>query len=308
MIDDISPLYELDYDWSASIHLFTPKPAYLTRGRYGGKSKTRGENHPAGAIINYYLSEVNADSSTYVLKFLDSKGKVLKRFCSGAEKPENKWAPKEGANRFIWDLRTSGVDKVEGMILWAAFQRGPKVVPGTYQVRLIANGDSISVPLEVKVDPRFTVSQDDLEAQYDFLTDIRNNMNRINTTIREIRDSRKKLNGLKDVVEDSNLLANINTILDKGKFVEESLYQTRNKSPQDPLNFPIRLNNKYGHLGVLADWGYNRPTQQMFDVKEAFEKELDKLYDDWDGAKKSIETLNEALHKAKVPYVEVKSE
>jgi len=305
IIDDLSPLYELDYNWSETAHVFTPKPSYLMLAAYGGKSRLNGENHPAGAIINYYLEEVDTVNSTYQLRFLNDSNEELIAFSSISEKKEYLWIPKAGANRFIWDLRTSGVDKINDMILWWAFQKGPRVVPGTYFVQLIVDNDTMQAPLEVKIDPRVSAGQDDLQAQYEFLKDIRDNMNEINKTIQEIRDVRSKLNSLSSIVEDTVILKSIDENIKKGKLIEEILYQTKNKSPQDPLNFPIRLNNKYGHVGSLADFGFNRPTQQMYDVKEEFEEILNEQFKNWDEVKESISKLNEDLHDAKVPYIDI---
>jgi hypothetical protein len=58
--------------------------------------------------------------------------------------------------------------------------------------------------------------------------------------------------------------------------VEEALYQTKNRARQDPLNFPIRLTNKLGHLNSLMRGDYP-PTKQAIQVKEELTKEID----DW---------------------------
>lgn len=305
IIDDISPLYELDFGWSEETHLFRPKPALLMTAGYGGKSKTKGENHPDGAILNYYLKEVDTANMEYRMRFLDRDGQVLACYSSRAAREAYKWVPEKGAGRFIWDLRTAGIEPVEGMILWWAFQSGPRVVPGTYRAQLIAGPDTVTVPLEVMMDPRVSASIDDLQAQHDFLADIRDNMDRINNTIREIREVRKKLGALKELVSDSVLRAQVDTLTRRGTTIEEALYQTKSKSPQDPLNFPIRLNNKYGHVGSLADLGFNRPTEQMVMVKEGFEAEIEAWLDRWGIVKKEISAFNDQLNSARTPYIKV---
>ena len=57
--------------------------------------------------------------------------------------------------------------------------------------------------------------------------------------------------------------------------IEETLYQTKSKSNQDPLNFPIRLNNKLAHLNSLTRIGNYAPTQQAIDFKNEIVKEID---------------------------------
>jgi len=287
------------------LHLFLPKPTYLMSAGYGGKSKTNGENHPDGAIINFYLKEVDTVNSVYSLRFLDQDEKELVSYSSQSKNKEYHWVPEKGAGRFIWDMRTTGVEKVQGMILWWAFQGGPSVVPGNYLVQLIVNNDSLTVPLEILIDPRVTASHDDLQAQYDFLTDIKTIMGRINTTILEIRKVRNKLNDLKKLTNDTVLTTAIDLLIKQGTVIEETLYQTKNRSPQDPLNFPIRLNNKYGHVGSLANVGFNQPTTQMYEVKEELEGKIFEQFDDWENVKEEINTLNTTLHEAEVPYIEI---
>ncbi len=305
ILDDLSPLYELDYGWSNEMYLFQPKLTWLMTGRYGGKSKTMGENHPNGAIINYYLKDVDTLNSTYSLRFLDNRGNQLVSYSSKSDRKDYRWIPEKGANRFIWNLRTEGVKKVKGMILWWAFQSGPRVVPGMYQVQLIVNSDTLSVPLEIRLDPRVSASQEDIQAQYDFLKGIKINMDKINVAILEIRDINKKLKDIKKLTSDTLFITRIDSLVKQGTTIEEQLYQTKNRSPQDPLNYPIRLNNKYGHVGSLADIGFNRPTKQMYAIKVEFENAIFQQLEKWEEVKSQIVLLNSDLHKAEVPYIEV---
>ena len=64
-------------------------------------------------------------------------------------------------------------------------------------------------------------------------------------------------------------------ILEKMKVIEEALYQTQNQSGQDPLNFPIRLNNKLAGLNRQAGVGNYPPTDQAVGVKNDITKQID---------------------------------
>ena len=57
--------------------------------------------------------------------------------------------------------------------------------------------------------------------------------------------------------------------------VESEIYQIRNRSGQDPLNFPIKLNNKLAALLNLVEGAENRPTEQSYTVFETLSGELD---------------------------------
>lgn len=302
MIDDLSPLYEIEEALDKAAYLFNPKPSYLLAAGYGGKSKTQGENHPSGAIINYFLKEVDT-AKVYKLEFKNDKGDILRTFSNKAEKASNKWEPKAGANRFIWDMRVDGVDQIKGMILWYVITNGPYVLPGNYSVSLHAGDEVQGVPLTILQDPRNSASSSDLQAQYDFVLSGRDKMNEINATIKEIRKVRSLLETLKPGVEDENLTKEIERLLKSGSNYEKALYQTKNKSAQDPLNYPIKLNNKYGHVIVLATVGFNRPTEQMYGVKEELETLIDKIISDWKSLKADHKTLDNKLREAGVSYL-----
>ena len=57
--------------------------------------------------------------------------------------------------------------------------------------------------------------------------------------------------------------------------IEETLYQTKNQSGQDPLNFPIRLNNKLAHLSSVAGRGDYPPTDQSIAVRDELTGQID---------------------------------
>lgn len=294
IMDDLSPLYELDSEFSEDMHLFAPKPTYLMQAGYGGKSKSQGENHPSGIILNYYLAELDSNAE-YQIRFVDQSGNEVRKFSSSAKARNEKWEPKKGANRFVWNLRKKGFEEIEGMILWSVLRQGPYILPGTYEAQLIANGDTVRQEFPVILDPRLDVDTKELEAQHQFLEEVIVEMDNINTCIREIRSLNGDLKNAKDRISDSTLIARIDKLMEESGTIEKALYQTKNRSPQDPLNFPIRLNNKYGHVGSLASIGFQAPTAAMYGVKAELEKAIDAELQKWKNLKAEAETLNNDL-------------
>ncbi len=304
--DDLSPLYEIDKDFKETFHLFTPKPTYNLGAGYGGKSKTKGENHLPGAILNYYLDSVDLANESYLLQVKDNSGKVIRQLSSFADNKADKWTPKKGANSISWDLRVDGVEQVKGMILWFSLTNGPYVVPGNYTVEMIKIGaDTASVPLVVLKDPTQTETPEELQEQFDFVISIRDKMNELNKTIKEIRQVRNQLITVKSNVDDEPMQLSIDSLVTAMTGIEEALYQTKNRSPQDPLNFPIRLNNKYGHLGALANIGFNAPTKQMYGVKNELEEQINAELLEWNLLKNELPALNKKLNAMEVPFLKV---
>lgn len=301
ILDDLSPLYELNPDFEAQEHLFDAKTTYLMQAGYGGKSKSAGENHPNGLILNYYLKALDS-STNYILRFLDDQGGEIRRFESQASDKSKKWSPQPGANRFIWDLRYPGFEPIEGMILWYVLREGAYVLPGSYRAQLIGK-DTSEIDFEVVLDPRVEVSKQELSRQQQFLNEIIAGMDEMNTCIREIRKVRADLNLWKERVSDSSLVAEIETHLKKGEEIEKALYQTKNQSPQDPLNFPIRLNNKYGHVGALAARGFQEPTQAMYGVKKELEQAIEKELAAWSEQKEALKSLGQKINQSEIELI-----
>ena len=302
MIDDISPLYEIASVTDKAFYLFTPKPTYLAGNASGGKSKTAGENHPSGAIINYYLNSVDP-AIDYRIEFINGTGKVVRTFSTKPANSRNIFKPVAGANKFIWDLRTDGPDPIDGIIMWSASNNGPYIVPGKYTVKMYAGEEVREVPLTILQDPRSTAKPEDLQAQYDFIVSGRDKMNEINTAIREIRKVNAQLTDLRLKVKEERLRGEIDSLMTSGSNIEKALYQTQNRSPQDPLNYPIRLNNKYGHVISLAAMGFNRPTESMYGVKEELEKSIDNQLSQWSVTKQALTQLNKKVGNADIPFI-----
>jgi photosystem II stability/assembly factor-like uncharacterized protein len=161
---------------------------------------------------------------------------------------------------------------------------------------------------EIVKDPRSSASQDDLQAQFDFLIGVRDKLTEVHTAIKRIRDIREQIQALeKRIAKDpanKPLVKRAKALVKALTEVEEKLYQTKNESPQDPLNYPIRLNNRLSSLVGVVSTGDNRPTKQAADVRDMLLAEIDELLaaqqkvvdDELDG-------FNEAVRKAKIPAI-----
>ena len=273
ILDDIAPIRE----YSKAINnkdLYVYKPYYAVR-------------RVQDAVFHYNLAQ---ESENVKVEILDKAGQIIQTFhapkskkekeeaakdSTKSKKPLNPWekAPippsnKKGLNTFAWDLRLPGATVFDKMILWSARpQRGPLALPGEYQVRITANGKTETQSFEIKVDPRVKgVKNADLNEQFDLSMKIRDKVSEANEAVIKIRayknDMGKKISSKK---------------LEKLNSIEEQIYQVKNESSQDPLNFPIRLNNKIASLGGIVDSAEARPTDGSYIVFKELSEELDKL-------------------------------
>src|SRR5271169_1442365 len=224
------------------------------------------------------------------LEILDASGKTIRKFPKKEEPVDDEEdffnrggssgnLPADvGLNRFAWDLRYEGATKVPHAPLWGGNTNGPVALPGMYQVRLTVLGNSYTAPLEVVPDPRLTVSQPELTKQFDLLLKIRDAVAATDDTIVQIRDIREQINTVnKHIGNDpqSNTIADAGKALNKRMTeVEEVLIQTKAKSGQDVLNYPVRLNNHLVALGGVVGNAETAPTQQSYEVFDMLNAQL----------------------------------
>ncbi|MDB4152504.1 glycosyl hydrolase [Flavobacteriaceae bacterium] len=271
ILDDLTVLHQLQPDnRNAQTLLFKPKESYRTKGRGGKSSLTAGTNLPNGVIVHYFLKNYDAEKDTVELQFQSEDGAVIKTYSTKDKK--NKLEVKAGGNEFVWDTRYDGAEKLEGMIFWSASFSGAKAVPGSYKVRLAVNGKEQTQDFTILPDPRSESSVADMQKQFDFVNEVNQTVDKAHKAIKNMREIRSKL---KDFVKQNQsdstatrLAAQAKTIQEDLLEVEKTLYQTQNRSNQDPLNFPIRLTNKLGHLNRLLTIDDFPPTAQDLAVKE----------------------------------------
>jgi len=265
---------------SAPIHLYQPREAIRSVNQ---------------AAIYYYLKQ---PAEKVTIEILDAKGQKIRSFIgiradeqkadtrrpdappaeseSGPPQPRTRLT-NAGLTRFTWDLRYAGATVFPGMILWSANAgSGPVAVPGNYQVRLTVGDHVETQPLVVKIDPRLSgVTEKDLQAQFDFAMKVRDKTSEANQAVIEIREIKKQLRDRVDKAKDSSFTTAAESLAKKLSEVEEEIYQVRNQSNQDPLNFPIKLNNRIAALRRSVETGDARPTNASYQVFKELSAEID---------------------------------
>ena len=270
LIDDLTPLHQLnDQVNNASFKLFKPIDSYRMGRVSRGTPRNAGKNHHNGIEVFFNVDDnLLNENTTISLQFLDEEKNLIKEFNNKSD--DNKLEVNNEKNSFIWDMRYNDAKGFDGLIMWAASLRGPIASPGKYHVKLIVNDESEEQSFNILKDPRSNSTEGDLEEQFNFLLSIRDKVSDIHQTIIDIRLIRSQLNDLKSKISDKypEVQNTINDIISRITLVEEKLYQTKNRSGQDPLNFPIRLNNKLAHLTSVASVGNFKPTDQMYNVRD----------------------------------------
>ncbi len=284
ILDDIAPLRQFGTTPTTSdAQLFKPADAIRS---------------VAPVMIDYWLKK---PAQNLTLEILDPKGTVVRTYKGvapkataadqpkAADEPPEEDAPRKqrppsmmaGLNRFAWDLATEPVQSFPGMVLWGASESGPMVLAGTYQVRLTVDGAAQAQPVTVRRNPLRTVSDSDLQAQYDLESQIRDKVNEANSAVIQIRRIKKDVADRLAAKNDADLRAVANRLTRQLTEVEEDVYQVRNQSNQDPLNFPIKINNRLASLLRAVETGDGRPTGNAVpifnDIKLELKMQTDRL-------------------------------
>jgi hypothetical protein len=186
-----------------------------------------------------------------------------------------------GVNSFTWDMRHATPNAFRGMILWAAGVQGQMVPPGTYMARLAVNGRPVATQrFRLIPDPRVKgVTAADYVAQSRFLKRVSDRFSEANDAVKAIRDVRRDVEDRRGKVPSEIKVSfdqHADALLPAIASVEDSVYQTKSRSGQDPLNYPIRINNKIGALLGVAASADGRPTRQTYDVFDELSGQLDR--------------------------------
>lgn len=319
IIDDLTVLQEKNNDIaSKNLHLFGVNESYRMLGGGGGFGgaaagalRNAGVNPPNGTVINYWVKNVT-DSSKASITILDKNKQTVKTYSTDAKEARDKFEMAKGMNQFVWDMNYAEGERIDGMILWNGIPGSIKASPGQYYAKIKMGKDSAEVPFTVKADPNYKITQADYEDQFSFLVKVRDKFNEVQKGIKDIRALRTQINELtaragKDLPKDVKQLAD--TINKQMTAIEEALYQTKSKSGQDVLNYPIRINDKLSGVFDAANSGVQAPSRQVRDVFADLGTQADAQLSKLKRIKEEdIAKLNQLIREKSVPVIGLRKE
>jgi hypothetical protein len=208
---------------------------------------------------------------------------------------------------FTWDMRYADAKKFDGMILWWGSMNGPKARPGNYTVEMGHNGKKQSASFAIVGNPKLNQSQADFDQQYAFIKEVNDKVTAAHETVIEIRTLKDQLAKYKSIVSDhASIVKEIGMVDSTLNAIENELYQTKNRSNQDPLNYPIKLTNKLAHLNSLTQIGDFPPTKGAIEVKDELIQRIDKQLDLYQNIKtEGIKRLNDMIRTQHIDYIQI---
>jgi photosystem II stability/assembly factor-like uncharacterized protein len=314
VLDKIDVLRQLDPSSSGKkrVQLFRPAPAVT--------------GIDPGITVDYYLPSIPRGLT---LDILAPDGALIRSFTGRYQSEDDEKKEKEaeerhekvekrlpapgmrkGLNRFTWDMRYPGFTEFKDIVLWGSSNKGATAVPGHYQVRLAVDGRTFAAPAEIRLDPRAgNVPMADLQARFELASAIKRDVGRANQGVLMIRGVRAQIAERLAKNPPADAAAAAKALDAKLAGIEGRLYQVNNRSEQDPLNFPIQLNDKLSSLAVLVDSANAAPTDQARAVYASLSTRLEAELAALDSTLSAdLPTLNRALVAAKFKPVERKAE
>lgn len=276
ILDDIGVLRQSASSQDRRLRLFEPAAA------------VRGVDE--GVAIDYFLPRRPKRLS---LEILGADGKLIQRFAGSLAEPAKKEDAEEdddpmkpkppqtatmkpGLNRFTWNMRYPGFTDFPGMVLWTSRNRGIMATPGRYQARLTVDGRVETRAFTVRTDPRITsATPADLAARFDLANRASARVSQANEAVLLIRGLKEQTAAASPRVDPAlrDALAAFDRAIGD---IEGRLYQVRNRSRQDPLNYPIMLNDRLAGLIGAVESAEARPTDQSERVFRQLSAQLDR--------------------------------
>jgi hypothetical protein len=305
VMDNIGPLRQGGLQTTSNFHLY--KPADALRGL------------DRSLAVDYYLKQ---PAQKVTIEFIDPQGKIVRSFTgtpADAERkppePSDDDSPRRppephppvaaGLQRLTWDMRYPGATDFPGLIMWAASSRGPLAPPGTYQVKVTADAATATESFAIRREPTLLkeVTDQDLQEQFDLAIKVRDKASQANEAVllargikAQIQDRKGKLDARAAPVAKAldDLAAALSAI-------EEEIYQVKLQSSQDPLNFPIKLNNKIAALQGVIESADVKPTEQAYSVFRTLSTRLDEQLGKLDTTSKTrMPPVNQLLQRQKL--------
>jgi len=257
-----------------------------------------GENPPDGVIVYYYLKQ--KPEGEVKLTFRTMQGEEIKSFTSEATRNQSSEVqvpvdptdeeedkekkdpsvPKEaGTNRFIWNMRFPDPKKIDGYVASEAVMAGPISAPGFYQVELKVGDQSLIEVFEIQKDPRVSATQEDLDAQFELHLRIRDKLSETHDAINVLRNIRQQAEDWtrrsRERQDHEAIARSARSLKEKLSPIEDELTQSKAKTRQDTMNWPVKLNGKLAWLAAVVSSAQAVPTRQDYELFEDLSQRID---------------------------------
>lgn len=310
VMDDLSAIQNFNpKDLTDKFHLYDISNTLRIDGWQDKKVKNAGINPPNGVVIPFHLKEFSDTINVQVI-IKDAEKKEIATYSSLSSDKKLKINVKKGMNQFVWDMNYPSSDPIDGMILWNGNIYGPTAAPGNYYASLKIGGDSIEKTFKIIANPIYKCSDEDYQVKFNFLIEVKAKFDQVQKCVKDIRTLRGQIDQFvllagKDMPADLKLLSE--DLRKSISAIEEELYQTKLKSGQDILNYPMKINDRLSGLYNYAASGNTAPNKQVKDAySELMEKADEQLKKFQNVIDKDVIELNNKIKSSELPVIGIK--
>jgi photosystem II stability/assembly factor-like uncharacterized protein len=309
VLDDLSLVQQYNGSNNGKMHLFAINDYVSAEGYQNTQARGAGQNPKNGVCINFSLPKLH-DTTVRRLVILNERREHIITYSSKGEE-KRKLEAKQGINQFVWSTIYPSEEPVKDMVLWGGpIYSGPKAIPGKYYARLVAGADSTEQAFYIVPNPTYKTPVADYEAQFNFLQAVKKEYDSVQQTIQQLRDLRSQINkftSMHGAACSKEIKALADSIGKQLTAVEEQLYQTKAKSGQDVLNYPIQLNDKLSTLYNQGNDGFSAPTKASQEVFKQLQARAWKVQAEFNKVlTKDIPALNAAIKASNLNVIDIK--
>ncbi|MCE7992004.1 MAG: glycosyl hydrolase [Roseivirga sp.] len=303
ILDDITPLHQLADAAGSDFFVYEPRAA-IRDNAFRTNSPTLGTNPYPGISMFYYIKE-DVDTVALTVEITGAQGNSIRTFATDAKENQNKIKKKSGMNRFNWTLTKSNFKGVDGVFVGLG-AGGHRVAPGSYTAKITFGDKEVSKSLEVKPDPRWEATASDYAEQQRLLTKLRGLIDDLQGAANDLRSMRSQVKDLKsrvskDDFEDVHTKAD--ELIKEMNGLEDKMVQPKQKTFQDVINFPNKLEVALLHIYGTID-GEEPPVtngqkQRVTDVEKEFNEVMKQL----SALEKNVADFNTLIREKQVPFI-----
>lgn len=301
ILDNITTLSQYKANANA-LQLFQPEdavngfwfsPLNSSSKEVTGTNPYEGVN-PANGMVIYYNLPKAMDSTEITLEILNQQGKVVRSFTSEKDKdykphhgggapPAPVLGTDKGLNRFVWDLKTPILPGIPDVYIEANFT-GHKVPPGTYTLRLKANGETVTTTGAVLSPPNTNMTPERYREHDVFMTELETNLTDMHQKINDLFKVQGQLKKLLEELDNETLKAEGKALLEKLKAWDGDMVQRKSQAYDDVENFPNKFSAEYLFL-------MNQSNSALPQINQASKDRKRELDAQWVGLKQRAVTL-----------------
>nr|WP_293303552.1 glycosyl hydrolase [Allomuricauda sp.] len=301
ILDNITTLSQYKANTNA-LQLFQPEdavngfwfsPLNSSSKEVEGTNPYEGVNPANGMVIHYNLPKA-MDSTEITLEILNQQGKVVRSFTSEKDKeykphhgggapPAPVLGTDKGLNRFVWDLKTPILPGIPDVYIEANFT-GHKVPPGTYTLRLKANGETVTTTGAVLPPPNTNMTPERYREHDVFMTELEANLTDMHQRINTLFKVQGQLKKLLEELNDESLKVEGKALLEKLKAWDGDMVQRKSQAYDDVENFPNKFSAEYLFL-------MNQSNSALPQINQASKDRKRELDAQWVGLKQRAVTL-----------------